>query len=41
MIMGFGFSYWGMVAYAVIFIVCYFIWAINKSDKEDQEGGVN
>ena len=41
MFMGFGFSYWGMVIYALVFITCYFIWATRKNDDDDQESGVN
>ncbi len=36
--MGFGFSFWGLVLYAVIFISGYFIWAIKENAKEEEEG---
>lgn len=30
-----GYVYLGMVAYAVIFIACYFIWVYKTTDKTD------
>jgi hypothetical protein len=32
---GFGFTYWGLVIYAVLFIAAYFSWAIWKNNQEE------